>query len=123
MRRLAVSVQFVVVLAFLSAAATALAEEATVADPTHYTVELENDSVRVVRIKYGPREHSVMHEHARDGILVYLTDHRVRFTYPDGKSEEVAAKAGQTAWAAAGTHLPENLENKPMELLYIEIKN
>ena len=122
MRHLAISIQFVVALALLSAPATALAVEATVADPKHYTVELENASVRVVRIKYGPREHSVMHEHLRDGVLVYLTDHRVKFTYPDGKSEEISAKAGQTAWSTAGTHLPENLESKPLELLYIEIK-
>ena len=122
MRHISVSIPFVVALAFLSAPATAFAEEATVADPTHYAVEFENDIVRVVRIKYGPREHSVMHEHSRDGVLVYLTDHRVKFTYPDGKSEEVSAKAGQTAWATAGTHLPENLESKRLELLYIEIK-
>jgi hypothetical protein len=109
-------------IALLWAPASVFAEEAVVADPAHYAVDFENDSVRVVRIKYGPREKSVMHEHSRDGVLVYLTDHRVRFTYPDGKSEDVSARAGQTAWSTAGTHLPENLEAKPLELLYIEIK-
>ena len=115
-------VRFVVSLALLSAAAPSLADDATVADPKHYTVEFENDSVRVVRIKYGPHERSVMHEHRRDGVLVYLTDHRVKFTDPDGTSKEVSAKAGQAAWVTATTHLPENLEAKPLELLYIEIK-
>jgi hypothetical protein len=32
-------------------------------DPKHYTVEFENDKVRVLRIKYGPGEKSVMHAH------------------------------------------------------------
>ena len=122
MRHLANSIRFAVALALLSIPATAWADEATVADSKHYTVDLENARVRVVRIKYGPLEHSVMHEHPRDGVLVYLTDQRVKFTYPDGKSEEVSAKAGQTAWVTAGTHLPENLESKPLEVLYIELK-
>ena len=30
-------------------------------DSKHYTVEAENDRVRVLRVKYGPREKSVMH--------------------------------------------------------------
>ena len=32
-------------------------------DSDHYTVELENDDVRVLRIKYGPGEKSVLHGH------------------------------------------------------------
>jgi len=122
MPRIAISIQLAITLALVLAPAVSFAEDAVVADPKHYAVDRENDSVRVVRIQYGPHERSVMHDHARDGLLVYLTDHRVRFTYPDGSSEEVSVKAGQTAWATAGTHLPENLEDEPLELLYVEIK-
>src|SRR5438445_3779166 len=40
-------------------------------DPKHYTVELENEKVRVLRIKYGPREKSEMHGHpALLGIML-----------------------------------------------------
>ena len=35
-----------------------IAEDAVVADPEHYTVEFENDKVRIIRIKYGPGEKS-----------------------------------------------------------------
>ena len=31
----------------------------------HYRVELENKKVRVLRIRYGPHEKSVMHQHHR----------------------------------------------------------
>lgn len=31
----------------------AIAEDAVIADPDHYTVEFENDRVRIIRIKYG----------------------------------------------------------------------
>ena len=97
------------------------AEEATKADPKHYTIEFENEHVRVVRIKYGPGEKSVMHEHARS-VVVNLSDGRVRFTMPDGKTEESDDKTGDVSWADAVSHLPENLSDKPLEALLIEIK-
>jgi hypothetical protein len=46
-------------------------------DPKHYHVEFENDRVRVVRIKYGPGEKSVMHSHP-ESVAVGLTDAPVR---------------------------------------------
>src|SRR5271169_2405985 len=62
-------------------------------DPKHYKVEFENDRVRVLRINYGPGEKSVMHSHP-ESIGVFLTDAHAKFTYPDGKSEDIKAKAG-----------------------------
>jgi quercetin dioxygenase-like cupin family protein len=90
-------------------------------DPKHYSIEFENDRVRVVRIKYGPRERSAMHGHP-EGVVIYLRDIHVRFTYPDGKTEEVTGKAGQAMWTPPITHLPENLEGEPMELILVELK-
>jgi quercetin dioxygenase-like cupin family protein len=90
-------------------------------DPEHYKVELENDRVRVLRITYGPREKSVMHSHP-DGIAVFLTDQHSRFTLPDGKSEENRFIPGQTMWFPAGSHLPENLADQPLEVILVELK-
>ena len=46
-------------------------------DSKHCAVELENEKVRVLRIRYGPREKSVMHGHpALVGVM--LTDGRAR---------------------------------------------
>jgi len=92
-----------------------------VVDPKHYKVELENDQVRVLRIKYGPRDKSVMHGHPA-GVLICLTDFQGRFTLPDGKSEERRGKAGETIWTAAEEHTPENLGDKPLEILLVELK-
>lgn len=122
MRRNALPLRLAALLATALMPTAAFPGDAVTADPAHYKVDFENDSVRVVRIRYGPREASVMHDHPRDGVLVFLTDHHVEFRYPDGKSEKVSAKAGETAWAEAGTHLPRNLEDAPLELLYVEIK-
>ena len=91
------------------------------ADPKHYTVELENDRVRVLRIRYGPHEKSVMHGHPA-GLAVFLTDQRSKFTYPDGTSEEVVGEAGRVRWLDAFQHLPENARDQSFELILIELK-
>jgi quercetin dioxygenase-like cupin family protein len=91
-------------------------------DSKHYTVELENEKVRVLRIRYGPREKSVMHGHpALVGVM--LTDGHIRFTYPDGKTEVVTAQAGQVLSFPALDHLPENLEDRPFEVIAVELKS
>ena len=100
---------------------SAMAQDAVKVDPKHYTVEFENDQVRVLRIRYGPREKSVMHKHPAS-VAIFLTDSNARFTFPNGRTEERPAKAGQVLEAAAGTHLPENLSDQPFEVIQVELK-
>ena len=90
-------------------------------DSGHYTVEIENERVRVIRIHYGPREKSVMHAHP-PMIGVILTEGMMRFTYPDGRTEEITAKAGQVLNFPAHEHLPENVTDRPFEAIGIELK-
>jgi quercetin dioxygenase-like cupin family protein len=92
----------------LIAASTLLAVQAAVAqdpvkvDAKHYKVEFENEQVRVLRIKYGPGEKSVMHDHP-DSTTVFSTEHHVKFSYPDGETEQVDAKAGEHFGLRAGS--------------------
>ena len=102
-------------------AASAKIPDSVISDPKHYKIEFENSKVRVVRISYGPKESSVMHSHPA-GTIVFLTDLHVRFTFPDGTSQEMQAKAGQTAWMDGTTHQPENLSDQSLELIYVEAK-
>ena len=90
-------------------------------DPKHYKVEFENDKVRVLRIRYGPRERSTMHDHP-NAVAVFLEDARARFTYPGGKTENADFKAGQAMWFPAVEHLPENALDKPIHHIFIEFK-
>ena len=92
------------------------------ADPKHYTVEFENHRIRVIRIKYGPGEKSVMHTHG-PSMAVYLTDSKVRMTLPDGTSFEATAKAGDIQWADAEEHLPQNIGDARTELVLVELKD
>lgn len=106
----------------LLGAKTAMAQDPVKVDSKHYKVEFENDQVRVLRINYGPHEKSVMHDHPAAQVI-YLTDAHVKFGLPGGKSQESNAKAGQTAWTPAGKHLPENMGDKPMEAILVELKS
>lgn len=101
--------------------AVATAQDPVKVDTKHYKVEFENDKVRVLRITYGPHEKSVMHHHPAS-VAVFLTDGEGRFTTPDGKIQEVPMKAGAVQWTEAGKHLPENLGDKPFELILVELK-
>jgi len=96
-------------------------KDAVKLDSKHYTVEFENDKVRVIRVRYGPREKSIMHEHP-NAVAVFLADAGAKFTYPNGKTENFSAKAGQTMWFPAVEHLPENPGDKPIHLIFIELK-
>jgi quercetin dioxygenase-like cupin family protein len=109
------------VLLGVALASPARAQDATVVDAKHYKVEFENEQVRVVRINYGPGEKSVMHEHLPN-LAVFLTDGQVKFTLPDGTSQEVPVKAGASQWDPGGKHLPQNTGEKPLEVVLVELK-
>ena len=97
------------------------ADDPVKVDAKHYKVVLENKQVRVLRINYGPREKSVMHGHPAT-VAVFLSEGRARFAFPDGKSEERSWTAGQSLFIPAENHLPENLGDKPIDLVLIELK-
>ena len=116
-----VSQALILVAAGLFTATSAMAQDPVKVDPKHYKVEFENKQVRVLRINYGPHEKSVMHYHPA-GVAILMTDSDIRFTTPDGKTEERKGKAGQVMEAPAGKHLPENLGDKPFEVILVELK-
>ncbi|PYV92014.1 MAG: cytoplasmic protein [Acidobacteria bacterium] len=97
------------------------ADDPVITDPRHYKIEFENDRVRVIRIKYGPGEKSVMHSHP-ESVTVFLSDAQAKFTYPDGRSEDIQASAGSVQHMDAFSHLPESLSSKPFEVIQIELK-
>jgi quercetin dioxygenase-like cupin family protein len=101
---------------------TIFAEDAVIADPEHYVVEFENDKVRIIRIKYGPGEKSVMHTHGPNASII-ITAGSVRMTHADGTSEIVNMKVGDVAWADSQEHLPENLGDGPVEVVLVELKD
>lgn len=109
------------VVSILGLVSAAMAQDPVNVDSRHYKVEFENAQVRVLHVQYGPHEKSVMHRHP-GAVAVFLTDQNATFTLPDGKTVERTGKAGQAIWTPAETHLPENVGDKPLELILVELK-
>ena len=97
------------------------AQDAVKADPAHYKVVLDNPSVRVLKIHYAPGEKSTMHQHP-DSIVIPLVESKVRFTLPDGKSEDSTLAKESATYSAAGTHNPANVGTNAVEALLVEFK-
>lgn len=113
-------VEFVIVIP-RGGASTRTGADPLVADPQHYTLEFENDLVRVLRARMEPHGESVMHGHPAH-VAVLLTTAKTLMHLPDGKSFLSARKAGEVVGAPAGEHRPENLLDEPAEVIVIEPK-
>ena len=105
----------------LALGATLAAQDAVKTDPKHYTVISENDQVRILKIHYGPHEKSIMHSHPAS-VVVYLSGGNVKFHMPDGKTMDANGKAGEAMYGEGITHNPENMSDKPMEAILVELK-
>jgi quercetin dioxygenase-like cupin family protein len=92
-------------------------------DPKHYTLAFENERVRVLRVRYGPRELAPMHQHSLNRVVVYLTDQETRVTEADGKATVSIRKAGEVSWGTRAKHTEQNLRPAPFEVIVVEPKN
>ena len=100
-----------------------MAQDPVKVDAKHYTVEFENAQVRVLRIKYGPHEKSVMHRHP-NAVAVFMTDSNTTLYVSQRRSSAVInSKAGETLWTPGGLHLPENTGDQPFEVILVELKS
>src|SRR5947199_6241873 len=98
-----------------------LAQDPLAVDPRHYTVELDNSRVRVLRVHYKPGEGSPMHEHTA-GVRIFLTDIRNKFFLPDGSTSEASRHAGEIIWAEPVRHGNRNVGANEVEILELELK-
>lgn len=117
MPRILISVLFV-----LAFATVAVAQDPVKVDGNHYKVEFENAQVRVLRVKVGPGEKSIMHRHP-NAVAIFMTDVNAKFTFPNGTSEPRASKAGDVLWTPAITHMPENVGSQGFEVILVELKS
>jgi quercetin dioxygenase-like cupin family protein len=102
-------------------ASAVMAQDPVKVDSKHYTVEFENAQVRVLRIKVGPHEKSVMHRHP-NAVAIFLTDANGKFSFPKGEPQVINSKAGEVRWTPSIVHLPENTSDQPFEVILVELK-
>jgi hypothetical protein len=111
------------------ALATLAAQDPLKAIPVAYRLAFENDWVKVVRVRYGPREVLGPHDHtARAAAYVYLNDGGpIVFKHvelPYGAVTRPATKAGsfRVYRGLKEVHAVENPTDIPSEFLRVEFK-
>ena len=71
------------------------AQDPVKTSPQYYKVLLENDQVRVLEYRLKAGEKEPMHSYPA-GVVYVLSDCRLKFSYPDGRTEEKTAATGET---------------------------
>jgi quercetin dioxygenase-like cupin family protein len=102
-------------------AGLACAQDPAAVSPANIKVEIDNQWVRVLRVKEGPHGRMPMHDHPAS-VAVYLTDFHQKITGADGSVQEVSRKAGDVSYRDAVKHADENLSDQPIEAILVELK-
>lgn len=96
--------------------------DATVVDPEHHVVELENDRVRVVRMTYPAGATTPVHDHP-PGFAVFLNDGSLINTPERGEPSTLEFSAGETQWGSGGPpHTTTNPGDEDTVVVRIEMK-
>ena len=95
-------------------------QDAVRVNPKIVSVEYENDSIRVLRVKFAAHDRLEMHSHP-SLIVVALTPNSRRIFQPDGTKKDAQATVGEVAWREPGAHAVENLGDA-FENIEIEFK-
>ena len=92
--------------------------DAVKADPKHYTVEFENDIVRVLRVKVGAGESAPPHSHDAY-CAIEVSDSSLR----EGNGPVSNSKTGEVFCGDATSHGPTNVGKAVAESIVVEFKN
>jgi quercetin dioxygenase-like cupin family protein len=83
----------------------------------NHEVEIENEQVRVLRVKLGAREKIAGHAHTAPFLLVPLTDVEI-----GGGPTLLRGKSGDAIFVPAGAHSEENALDRSIEYILVEFK-
>ena len=93
-------------------------QDAVAADAKHYSVEFENDVVRVLRVRLGAGESAPRHSHTAY-CAIEITDSSLK----EGNGPASESKAGQVFCGDATSHAPTNVGKALAESIVVEFKN
>ena len=80
-----------------------------------------NDQVRVLEYRLKAGEKEAMHSHPA-GVVYVLSGGKLKFSYPDGRTEERAATTGETIWREPTTHAVENIGDTEAHAIAVDLK-
>jgi hypothetical protein len=121
-RRLALKLALVGASALLvSKGSSALAADGEKKSQTTVTRLLENERVGVVRMISRPGDKGEMKQRP-DRLLYIIRGAKVRFRYPDGKTEDVVWKTGDVVYQKADNRQVENIDTRDLEYISVHLK-
>src|SRR5436190_10548153 len=109
---------FEITVAFIAAA---YAQDPAVVNSKTIQVKFENDRVRVLEANLPPGVKEAVHSHP--AYVIYVVEGgRYRNYASDGKVTEGEFKTGDVIFREPITHSAENIGDKPMHLILVELK-
>jgi len=102
----------------IAQAPTQTLPDAVTADAKHYSVEFENDIVRVLRVRLGAGESTPRHRHTAY-CAIEISDSSLK----EGNGPTSESKAGQVFCGNAESHAPTNVGKALAESIVVEFKN
>jgi quercetin dioxygenase-like cupin family protein len=111
----------------LSAVVTPVAGVALAADPLEvapdmYTLQFENERVRVMQVTFQPGQAIPEHTHPSDHFVYVLEGGQLTITKADGTASNVDLAVGDVVWMPAETHSAVNGGTSVVRLLVAELK-
>lgn len=97
------------------------ADEGKKTSQTTVTRLLENERVGVVRMVSVRGDKGAMRERP-DRLLYIIQGAKVRFHYPDGKTEDAVWKTGDAVYQKADNRQVENIDTKDLEYISVHLK-
>jgi hypothetical protein len=82
---------------------------------------LENERVEVVRMVSRPGDKGAMKERP-DRLLYIIQGAKVRFHYPDGKTEDAVWKTGDVVYLKANNRQTENIDTNDLDYISVHLK-
>ena len=115
------TINLIPLLSAICIAASTFGQDPVKTSPQFYKVLLENERVRVLEYRLKPGEKEPMHSHPA-GVVYVLGGGTLKFSYPDGRTEEKTAATGETIWRNPVTHAVENTGNSEAHAIAIDLK-
>ena len=98
------------------------AQDPAVVNPKTIHIKFENDRVRVLEAILPPGVKEQVHSHP--AYVIYVQEGgRYRNYAADGKITEGAFQAGDVIFREPLTHAAENIGDKPLHMILVELKN
>ena len=115
------SLAVVTLAAVVLSSGLAAGQDADAVSPTVVKLKFENARVRVLETISHPGDHEGWHSHPAN-IVYVIAGGKLRNTTPDGKSNDVEFKSGDTLYRDPVTHSAENIGTTTLHAIIVELK-